>query len=75
MPVGQNDAFVVKLNPTGTALLYATYLGGTGETHSNNFPTTAGAFQRAYGGSARDGFVAELSTDGTSLAPVTASWG
>jgi len=27
---GFNDAFVTKLNPTGTALLYSTYLGGTG---------------------------------------------
>jgi sugar lactone lactonase YvrE len=26
------DAFVAKLNPTGTALLYATYLGGSGNT-------------------------------------------
>ncbi len=25
-----NDAFVTKLNPTGTALVYSTYLGGTG---------------------------------------------
>ena len=28
---GQNDAFVSKLNPTGTALLYSTFLGGTGD--------------------------------------------
>jgi hypothetical protein len=27
---GQSDAFVAKLNPTGTALLYSTYLGGAG---------------------------------------------
>ncbi len=27
---GATDAFVAKLNDTGTALLYATYLGGTG---------------------------------------------
>jgi len=27
---GGEDAFVVKLNPAGSALLYATYLGGTG---------------------------------------------
>jgi uncharacterized protein YneR len=27
---GQLDTFVTKLNPTGTALLYATYLGGSG---------------------------------------------
>ena len=25
------DAFVTKLNPTGTALVYSTYLGGTGD--------------------------------------------
>ena len=28
---GGVDAFVVKLNPTGTALLYATYIGGSGD--------------------------------------------
>ena len=27
---GQRDAFVTKLNPTGSALLYSTYLGGSG---------------------------------------------
>jgi hypothetical protein len=27
---GGDDAFVVKLNPAGSALVYATYLGGTG---------------------------------------------
>jgi hypothetical protein len=27
---GNDDSFVIKLNPTGTALVYATYLGGTG---------------------------------------------
>jgi len=27
---GSNDAFVAKLNASGTALIYATYLGGTG---------------------------------------------
>ncbi len=27
---GQADAFVVKLNPAGSALIYATYLGGSG---------------------------------------------
>jgi hypothetical protein len=27
---GSVDAFVTKLNPTGTALVYSTYLGGTG---------------------------------------------
>jgi hypothetical protein len=28
---GGNDAFVTKLNATGTALLYSTYLGGSGD--------------------------------------------
>src|SRR5258708_39012176 len=27
---GGNDAFVAKLNPEGSALVYSTYLGGTG---------------------------------------------
>jgi len=30
-PQGGFDAFVIKLNPAGTALVYATYLGGSGE--------------------------------------------
>jgi len=28
---GSVDAFIVKLNPAGTALLYATYIGGSGD--------------------------------------------
>ena len=28
---GGDDAFVTKLNPTGSALVYSTYLGGTGD--------------------------------------------
>jgi hypothetical protein len=30
---GSSDAFVAKVNPTGTALLYLGYLGGSGEDH------------------------------------------
>jgi len=30
---GIYDAFVAKLNPTGTALLYSTYLGGSGDDY------------------------------------------
>ena len=63
--VGGADAFIAKLSPSGTALSYATYLGGadgdtasgiavdgsgsayiTGNTASNNFPTTEGAYRR-----------------------------
>jgi len=28
---GLDDVFVTKLNPAGTALVYSTYLGGTGD--------------------------------------------
>ncbi len=34
---GDQDAFVVKINPTGTALVYATYLGGS--NRENEFGT------------------------------------
>jgi hypothetical protein len=78
------DAFVTKLNPTGSALVYSTYLGGsgsdrgfgiavdaagnayvTGGTNSDNFPTTAGAFQttNGWGGA----FVTKLDPTGSAL--------
>jgi hypothetical protein len=79
------DAFVAKLNPPGSALIYSTYLGGTGSdygyaialdgssnayvtgyTTSTNFPTTAGAFQRVFGGSYGT-FVAKLDGAGSAL--------
>jgi uncharacterized protein (TIGR03437 family) len=83
------DVFVVKLDPTGSQLLYSTYLGGTnddvafsialdssnnvyigGWTVSYDFPTTAGAYQRIFGGvemqnkglNFGDGFVVKLNT-------------
>jgi beta-propeller repeat-containing protein len=60
------ETFVTKINPTGTALVYSTFIGGSdfdwgrriavdgagnayvaGQTKSGDFPTTAGAFDRA----------------------------
>lgn len=32
---GADDVFVVKLDPTGTSLVYATFLGGTGDEGAN----------------------------------------
>lgn len=87
---GLRDAFVTKLNPTGSALVYSTYLGGSDQettldnfgagiavdsagnayvasaTRSNNFPTTAGAFDRTLGGSS-DAFVAKINPGGNGL--------
>jgi len=58
---GPEDVFVTKLNPSGTALVYSTYVGGgiatgvaidsggnayvTGTTNSPSYPTTAGSFR------------------------------
>jgi hypothetical protein len=75
---GGFDAYMTKLNPAGSGLVYSTYLGGsgfdrgdgiavdsagsaymTGETTSNNFPTTSGAFQTALSGS-EDAFVTKI---------------
>ena len=83
------DAFVAKLNLAGSALIFSTYLGGTGSdygyaialdsssnayitgyTTSTNLPTTAGAFQRFFGGS-YDAFVAKLNGAGSTLAYAT----
>jgi hypothetical protein len=48
------DVFVTKLNPSGTALIYSTYAGGTeaGEAagNSTDFPTTAGALDPGLAG-------------------------
>lgn len=83
---GSVDAFVTKLNPQGSAIVYSTYLGGTGDdlglgiavsplgmayltgqTSSTDFPTTSRALQPSYGGGNSDGFVAKLSADGSVL--------
>jgi hypothetical protein len=84
---GGVDAFVAKLNPTGSGLVYSTYLGGssgdggsaiaidsrgdayvTGFTGSRDFPTTPGADQPGYGGSARENaFVAKIDPTGSAL--------
>src|SRR5204863_1105270 len=79
------DGFVTKLDPTGSALVYSTFLGGTGgetgfaialdtdrnayvtgSTDSTNFPTTAGAYQTAIGGS-NNAFVVKLNSAGSAL--------
>jgi hypothetical protein len=38
---GNHDAFVTKLNSTGTALVYSTYLGGSGIDHGSSIAVDA----------------------------------
>jgi uncharacterized repeat protein (TIGR01451 family) len=89
--VNGNDAFVTEFNPTGTALMFSTWLGGTGndygqgisvspsgsiyvagQTSSDNFPTTTGAFQTHFngpsGGTGTDAFVARIAPIGADMA-------
>jgi len=79
------DAVLLKLNSTGSDVLFATYLGGAGDdtmlgialdgngniwttglTTSEDFPTTANAFQPARASGA-DAFLTEISGDGATL--------
>jgi len=78
---GGGDAFIAKLNPAGSALVYATYLNGasgngiavdsagnayvTGDAGPTSFPTTAGAFQTSPLG--YDAFIAKLNATGSAL--------
>jgi hypothetical protein len=78
---GGGDAFVAKLNPSGSALVYSTYLVGasgngiavdsagnayvTGDAGPVTFPTTATAFQTAPLG--YDAFVTKLNPAGSAL--------
>lgn len=73
-----DSAFLAKLNPTGTALVYSTYLTGASALDLDaagnayvvgaatyGFPTTAGAFQTCSHGGQSDLFAAEFAPDGT----------
>jgi uncharacterized protein (TIGR03437 family) len=75
-----NDAFVAKLNTTGTAMVWATYLGGAQADQGNSLSidasgnvwlagTTAGGFPSVspgFTGGPGD-FLAELNSDGSAL--------
>ncbi len=82
---GDQDAFVARVNASGSALEYAAFMGGsdeeegtsitvdatgrayvTGATASDDFPTTAGAYDRSFNG-VWDAFVVRVSANGGSL--------
>ena len=83
VPIGSDDffTFAMKLNATGTALVYSTFLGPilgnaiavdsggnayiTGQAIAG-FPTTPGAFQTVSGGGS-DAFVTKLNATGSAL--------
>ncbi len=76
------SAFVTKLNPAGSGLVYSTFLGPasalaiavdaagsayvTGNT-SNGFPTTSGAYKTTCNTNEPDPFVTKLNSDGSAL--------
>jgi len=75
-------AFVVKVKPDGSELVYATFLGSayghdvavdpngaafvTGQALSEDYPTTENPLQKRYGGRG-DAFVTKLKADGSDL--------
>lgn len=82
---GGSDVFVLKLNPTGSGILYSTYIGGTstdygrsiaisatgeayltGETFSNNYDVTAGAYQTV-ASTSPDSYITKLNAAGNGL--------
>ncbi len=86
---GDSDAFVAKLNPSGSDLVYSAFLGGTGsdygrdialnqagyayvtgETYSDDFPATPGAFDETRHALA-DIFVAKVDSTGGILVYAT----
>jgi Domain of unknown function DUF11/Beta-propeller repeat len=78
-----NSAFVMKLNPTATKLIFSTLIRSsmaraiaidpahnvyiTGSAVSTGFPLSSSAFKKTYGGGDSDAFVSKLSSGGGTL--------
>jgi hypothetical protein len=76
-------AFVTKFDPSGSQLLWSTFLNGGGNVHALclgedgsifatgitglNFPATPGSFNPVGGGASWEGFIAKLSSNGSQL--------
>jgi gliding motility-associated-like protein len=61
---GDDAAYVLKLDNAGNIFV-------AGATSSTNLKTTPGVIQPAYGGGVADGFIAEVSNDGSTLERLT----
>jgi hypothetical protein len=57
---GSGDAFVTKLNDTGTALVYSTYLGGSGADVGNSIYVDGAGFAYVTGSTTSDPFPTTL---------------
>lgn len=53
---GGVDAFIVKLDPTGSSLLYATYVGGSGDDRAAGIAVDGGGFAYVVGATASSNF-------------------
>jgi hypothetical protein len=53
---GAMDAFITKVNPTGSALVYSTYLGGSGNDGGNGIAVDANGSAVAAGGTDSEDF-------------------
>ncbi len=62
-----DEGFALAVHPTSGDLYVA------GETHSSNFPGTAGGAQASSGGGTSDAFVARVSADLAAVAPPTST--
>lgn len=87
---GKQDGVIMKINPTCTDLVWATFIGGSNEdaayvlalngtssvyvaggTASNDFPIRGNGLYKAYKGGACDGWIAHITTDGTTISQST----
>jgi hypothetical protein len=66
---GNGDAFVAKLNPTGSALVYSTYLGGSGSDDGNGIAVDSASNAYVTGLSASTDFPTTLGAFQTTCNP------
>jgi len=67
---GNGDAFVTKINSTGSALIYSTYLGGAGSDIGNSIALSAGGDAFITGGTTSSNFPIAPTVTPPSTSPV-----